>query len=285
MSNPSDLETAQELHQTTTKESEEEDFHNQNAPGSGPQPLIEKWLPTLTALDKATEQAFPSSPQPDRADPKIINFTRAAFRLYWHVALTRLLDDIAADESIPHHVTSPSVNTFVVKIFDRPHQGCCPCSLPFVPPSIVVRNEEGVNKVDLVRAVRDYLYGEGARPVVYLEGDEEDYEDEDWEENGEDGDMGEGGDGDEDDGWGVKMRTPLVYTWDWMSGGRNEDGDPLSYYTEVPQVFIYCCRAAEFERKQEELERERKKRQEERQKWEEKQKREPEESEGDKSKL
>jgi hypothetical protein len=67
-----------------------------------------------------------------------------------------------------------------------------------------------------------------------------------------------------------------------MSGGEGEAGEPLSYYAEVPQVFMYCCRATEFGKKKEELENKKKKKEEEWQKWEEK---ERAEMEGDKSKL
>jgi hypothetical protein len=174
--------------------------------------LIEKWAPTIDAICDTTRKSFPDSPQGPSATDN--------FRQYWHGVFTQLLEAVAQDESIPYHLTSPPVNKFIVKLFDKQHPGGCPCCLPDVDPSITLENEQGVSKTDLVRGVRDYLYGEAA-PRIY-------------------------GDEDDDDGGMLAMETALVYNASWMSGGRTEAGERVSYYEDEPEVFMYCCRASEF---------------------------------------
>jgi hypothetical protein len=176
--------------------------------------LIEKWAPTIDAICETTRKAFPGSPHGSSAAEE--------FRQYWHGVYTQLLETVAQDDSIPHHLTSPPVNKFIIKLFDKQHPGRCPCCLPYVDPSITLENEQGVNKTDLVRAVRDYLYGE-AVPKIYGDGEKE-----------------------EDDDGMLAMETALVYFADWMSSETNEAGERVSYYEDEPEVFMYCCRAEEF---------------------------------------
>lgn len=183
--------------------------------------LIEKWGPTVDAILAATKEAFPSSPR-GSSDPEP---NREEFRQYWHGAFTQLLETVAADSAIPEHLTSPPVKKFVVKLFDERHSMCCPCSLPDVDPTIVLENSSGVTKLDLVRGLHDYLYGE-ASPGINTERVP-----------------------DSSDADTLTVDTPLLYCADWMSCGSNDKGERLSYYTEVPEAFMYCCPSGEFDEK------------------------------------
>lgn len=174
--------------------------------------MIEKWLPTVDAVLDATRSAFPSGPQgtsgpePDHQE----------FRHYWHGVFTQLADTIAADPAIPEQLASPPIKKFMVNLFDRPHPMCCPCSLPDVDPTITLENEIGVTKMDLVRGLRDYLYGEESPEI------------------------------NDEDGEAFTMDTALLYTFDWMSGGYDDDGNRISYYFKQPKIFLYCCRFEDF---------------------------------------
>jgi hypothetical protein len=174
--------------------------------------LIELWKPAVDAIHDATRDAFPSSPQ---------GASRDEFQQYWHAIFTRLLETVAADSTIPGQLASPPVTEFVVNLFNHPHSMCCPCSMPDVSPTITLENEQGVSKMDLVRGMRDYLYGDTV-PIINVLYDN----DRESEERA--------------------VETPLVFAADWMSGGNNDKGERVSYYHDSPHVFIYCCRAGEF---------------------------------------
>ncbi|KAH6635766.1 hypothetical protein F5144DRAFT_155454 [Chaetomium tenue] len=181
--------------------------------------LIEKWMPTVEAIRAATRAAFPSSPRGPGFNP------------YWHAVFTRLIASVAADPSIPDHLTQPPIPRFIVNVFDHPDRQCCPCSLPDVRPSIVLERPDGVRKTDLVRGVRDFLYGAaaGAGTVRVYRADE-------WDEH--EGDV---------------MAEPLLYSWNWMSSGWDDDGGRVSYYGvggDAPQVYAYACPVGEYEGEQ-----------------------------------
>ncbi|KAK4238046.1 hypothetical protein C8A03DRAFT_15449 [Achaetomium macrosporum] len=178
--------------------------------------LLEKWDPTIEAIRTATRAAFPSSPQGPPGT------TREEFRSYWHGIFTQLLSTVGADASIPYYLTSPPVKKFEIKVFDKTHALGCPCCLPEVDADIVLENEDGVSKLDLVQGVRDHLYGEyGVVPLVNTEEDEEGV---------------------------MEMETALVYSANWMSAPswEGEEGERVCYYREVPEVFLYCCSAGGF---------------------------------------
>jgi hypothetical protein len=175
--------------------------------------LIELWRPTVDAIHDATREAFPSSPQ---------GASRREFQQYWHGVFTRLLETVAADSTIPSQLSSPPVTKFTVNLFNHPHSMCCPCSLPDVSPTIELENEQGVSKMDLVRGTRDYLYGDTV-PIINTLHDGNDFKSDE-----------------------CAVETPLVFAADWMSGGYNDEGERVSYYSSSPHVFIYCCCADEF---------------------------------------
>ncbi|KAK4152087.1 hypothetical protein C8A00DRAFT_35213 [Chaetomidium leptoderma] len=211
------------------------DTNQNNSDDDDDTTLIEKWAPTIDAISSATRKAFPSSPQ---GTPGVSPPSRAEFRQYWHGIFTQLLEAVAADPTIPHHLTSPRVTTFVVNLFDKPHGLCCPCSLPDVSPTIALANEQGVDKTDLVRGVRDYLYGETTAPVINTDDDEYDYE---GPAAGQQQQPEKAAETTE-----LVMETALVYSADWMSCGNNDEGERVSYYSEEPNVYMYCCGCDEY---------------------------------------
>ncbi|KAK3302782.1 uncharacterized protein B0T15DRAFT_315030 [Chaetomium strumarium] len=174
----------------------------------------QQWDPTIDAICSVIRTAFPSSPH----NPvTTTTTTRPDFQSYWHGVFTQLISTVAADATIPQHLTSPPVKDFEIKVFDRGHVGGCPCCLPDVEANILLENEDGVTKVDFVRGVRDYLFAgdttsstsSNTVPLVNTEDVE------------------------------IEMETALVYSAQWMNPFLNHRG--------VPEVFLYCCSAGRME--------------------------------------
>ena len=134
-SGPSEVDSAEKQLQQVTMA---DDADSTPAPASntvqGNRDLIVNWAPTIHTIKDATRKAFPNSPQ----EPSESFFED--FRQYWHGVFTRLLDEVAQDSSIPRHPTSLPVKKFVIKLFDQPHPGCCPCVMPDVGASITLEN-------------------------------------------------------------------------------------------------------------------------------------------------
>jgi hypothetical protein len=219
-------------------DSAEQDNSDQDGDDEYDGQYIEQWRPTVEAISAAILAAFPGSPRdpspessPDPNRNPEDNNNHDEFRRYWHDVFTQLLSSVVADPTIPEQLTQPPTESFHVNIFDHPHGMCCPCMMPDVEPSIELEREGGVRKTNLVRGVRDFLYGDAAAasPVEVYRCDAE--------FNGDEVEV---------------METPLLYTWDWMSAGRGEDGERVSYYYvgHAPQVFLYVCPVGEYEEKQ-----------------------------------
>ncbi|KAL6850708.1 hypothetical protein ACO1O0_007833 [Amphichorda felina] len=173
--------------------------------------IIEKWDRVVGAIDNATRDAFPASPPFDPSNP-------STFQTYWHNVFSHVQDAVASDTSIPEFLTEPPVRRFTVSFFDGKHGLGCPCCLPEVDYGIDLQNDGGVTKNDLMRAFIEHVYGEET-PQIYAQ------------EDGEPIDCG-----------GV-----LVYTADWMSSGRNDDGGKIAYGSmfepedQIACIFMYCC--------------------------------------------
>lgn len=172
----------------------------------------------MAALLEATHDAFPRSPAFDPASP-------SDFQAYWRDVLSRLHDSVVSDPKIPDTLTLPLRKKFTIKLFDAHHILGCACSLPKVEPTITLENEDGITKGDFVRGLASYLYGESL-PVVNRAHVAE--------------------------GTAPETKTgALAYSPDWMSSGAGGiyayDGD---YKYMVPNIWMYCCRWDEFERKQ-----------------------------------
>jgi hypothetical protein len=209
---------------------------NHDDPGSGEHHLVEKWKPTTNAMTEATRNAFASSPQGTLgAEP-----SRADFRQYRHGVFTQLLAAVASDPDIPAHLTSPPVARFAVKFLDQPDAVRCPCCFSGIRSSILLENEQGVTKTDLVKGVRDFLYGEAAPPVFYVDA-----------KAGRESET-------------TSMETALVHTVDWITTAHSQRGEWVSFYSEMPQISMYCCPSGMFKEAVEREERDR----EERGKWE-----------------
>ncbi|KAL2128472.1 hypothetical protein VTI74DRAFT_9141 [Chaetomium olivicolor] len=185
--------------------------------------LIENWKPTVDAIIATTFHAFRLSPKGSAGSEP----DRAKFLEYWREVFAKLMAEIAADSTSPEHLTSPPTKRFIVKFYNEPSGLCCPCALPSAWPSITLENEHGVTKLDLVKGVGDFLYGKTA-PKIYYEVEEED------------GYLPEAG--------SLTMETALTYYTDWLSGSI--EGDTwISYYRDVPQLFLYCCVPSKFREK------------------------------------
>lgn len=193
--------------------------------------VIEKWYDVIEAITKTTQEAFAASPAFDATNP-------SAFQTYWRGVFTRLRDSISADSSIPHYLTEPPVDWFTITLFDAAHALNCPCCHPDVEPGIMLDNDDGVTKEDLIDGFIDYMYGD-ALPRVYIEPYSVFREGVVTEYGGLKMVPGGGG-GEYSEEAGL-----LVYSFSWMSGRTNEDGEKEAYCSD-PNVVLYCCRQDEY---------------------------------------
>ncbi|KAM0417364.1 hypothetical protein ACHAPT_012598 [Fusarium lateritium] len=208
---------------------------------SDPEPIIEKWQPIVDALDAATKDAFPASPAFDPSSP-------STFQTYWRGVFTRLRDSVVSDAEISHHLTKPPVSRFTVTLFDNMHVLGCPCCQSYSEPAVVLENEDGVTKEELLNGIIDKVYGE-VLPKVFIEEDpmletdqtEVEEEDEDEEEDEEEVERPDSETFSNDSG-------VLMYTYSWMSCGNNAEGERVAYSDE-PDIVLYCCRPDEYEKR------------------------------------
>ncbi|KAH6874413.1 hypothetical protein B0T10DRAFT_498879 [Thelonectria olida] len=170
---------------------------------------VEKWHYVVHAIESTTKGRFPGSPPSDAA-------SGSDFQRYWRDAFTQLSNSISSDSTVPGFLTCPPTRKFSVFIFDLGQKGC-PCCLPETSPNIVVENEDGVTKDDFMKAFTDYMYG-GPLPRV----------------NHEDGSQASGG------------ICALVYGSNWMSQGKNADGEKLAMLQmvapkdRIPEIWLFC---------------------------------------------
>lgn len=182
---------------------------------------LETWDEVLTAIQKATHDAFHASPSFDVSSP-------STFQTYWRDIFTQLQSIVESDPGIPEYLTSPPVKHFVLTLFDEPHGSGCPCGLPYVVPSILLENESGVTKNDLLREFTDYMYGEEL-PEIFTTSDDLDTSTDDS---------------------GV-----LMFTMEWISSVSKVDGKKVAHMDEfddeikAPNVFIFCCGLEAYARK------------------------------------
>lgn len=83
-----------------------------------------------------------------------------------------MLESAGSDQSVPEFVTRPPVKKFAIKLFDNEaleNSRCsyCPCILPDVELTILLEDEVGVKKLDIVKGLRNYLYQDDSDPVIY----------------------------------------------------------------------------------------------------------------------
>ncbi|KAK4163908.1 hypothetical protein QBC43DRAFT_300866 [Cladorrhinum sp. PSN259] len=131
------------------------DSDDPDCPTSEPEPL-ECFERTVKAITSAfTSSSVASSPS---SSLSTASGGWEPFRKHWYDILSKILTQVEGDPDIPHFLTDPPVRKFQVKLYRSAHLGC-PCCLPILEPNIVIKRSKGVTKGDLVRAVRDFLYG------------------------------------------------------------------------------------------------------------------------------
>ncbi|KAK4163915.1 hypothetical protein QBC43DRAFT_318921 [Cladorrhinum sp. PSN259] len=197
--------------------------------------------PTVNAIRSAwTPETVASSPRSDEG--------WEAFRLYWHDILTKILLEVEANPDVPQFMTDPPCPKFTVMIFNLGDYdvGCCPCCLPDCKPNITIENASGVTKGELVKAVRDYLYGGHLREGPKV-----------WKGQKDADQVREGDYGPEVSKWeteeeGMKrVRLPVVWKHDWMSGGwldREDHSKGKRCMTwDQGEIFLFVCEVEEYE--------------------------------------
>lgn len=192
--------------------------------------VLAGWEGAFEAITDAVIAAFQASPRSIEASGPEPN--REEFRQYWWGVFTELIETVAADNSIPKSLTTPETDKFAIKLFDDPRTADdCPNTLPKVNPTITLENDRGVTKMDLVRGLRDYLFGETA-PEINLNPRT------DWK-------FPEARVGPT----GVEvatMDTTLPYKVNWVKGDTDDYDEELSHHKQVPEVFMYCCWVGDF---------------------------------------
>ncbi|KAK3984576.1 hypothetical protein QBC44DRAFT_385658 [Cladorrhinum sp. PSN332] len=208
----------------------------------------ETFGPTIDAIRSAwSTESIASSPQSGDWEP---------FRLYWYHVFTKILSQVEADPEIPQYMTDPPCPKFEVMIFRLGdyNPGCCPCVLPECTPNITIKNKDGgVTKGEVVKAVRDYLYGEHLKegPKVW----KAQKEIEEAERNEEHGFLyREVGEWKSEEEGMTMMRKPVVWNSEWMTGGwidpeDHSKGQECMYGSAYGKVWLYVCEAEEYEEK------------------------------------
>ncbi len=216
------------------------------------QTRYEEWGPVVKAVETATRDAFPSSP-PFSAD------TAAEFRSYWSHVFVGLRDSVLANPDIPEYLTSPPLKEFRIRWFDELDPLCCPYGDPDFMPSITIRRDTGVTKVDLVESLNAALYGES--PATVYHQDSYDHSTPDGETDGEVVEPTTNDDVQDV----IPNQGLLIYQSDWMIEGGGEDGR-REVYTEIyagreaPAIWLYCCSLDQFAEKRRAVEEEERKR-------------------------
>ncbi len=202
--------------------------------GSDIETRYEEWGPVVEAVQTVTRDAFPSSPSfsPDSA---------AEFRSYWNNVFVGLRESVLANPDINEYLTSPPSKKFLIRFFDEPDPTCCPCGHPDVKPSIKIKRDTGVTKVDLVESLNAALYGES--PAAVYRRDLGNYRTPAGEMNGEGTELAENDNMQN----AIQNQGLLVYSSDWMSGGRGKDGRREVYIgRDDPAIWMYCCSLDQF---------------------------------------
>ncbi|KAF4985050.1 hypothetical protein FDECE_16863, partial [Fusarium decemcellulare] len=88
---------------------------------------------------------------------------------YWRNVFNRLRNSVSADPSIPRHLTDRAVLKFTITLFDQEPAIGSTLSHSYSEP-IVLKNNDGVQKEDLVNGLIDNLYGD-TLPKVFIEQD------------------------------------------------------------------------------------------------------------------
>ncbi|KAI5460863.1 hypothetical protein BGZ63DRAFT_387938 [Mariannaea sp. PMI_226] len=175
----------------------------------------ETWGLAVRSIKEATKNAFPESPK----DNDI-----SAFQTYWRGVFSQLATTVASDTSIPKFLTFPPSKVFEITVFHEDYGfAACPCCLPTVKPSFVIRNINGVTKVDLIEGIAQYMYGD-TLPTLYLEEPVEEGQKPIEKEYDEDMD-------DIDEVY-IKQATALVYHQEWLVW----PADLVS-----PGMWMFCC--------------------------------------------
>lgn len=182
-------------------------------------PLVQTWEESVEAIKKGIRHAFPNSPAFDAADP-------SSFQSYWRQVFTELRSSMESDSTIPNHLTSPSTAIFEIRLQKSEHSGECPCCLPQKEPEIVLRNDNGVTKGDLVIGLVDYLYNEQSTDVAS-----------------------------DTNSKGAKRfarQGKVILDFNWMSAPEEIDGRNIAFVNEelrIPEIFVYCGKPQAYKAK------------------------------------
>ncbi|VUC38173.1 unnamed protein product [Clonostachys rosea] len=213
--------------------------------------IIEKWADITKIIQQETKKAYPSSPAFDSNSP-------GPFQTYWRGIFSKIELMVLEDASIPQYLTQPPMKQFTVRFFDEPDAMCCPCTLPTTEKSIHLRNEGGVTKEDLIKAVARELCGDKPPTVFSAENGSSDAEssDDDAEEDTTEKETKQ----DEEKESKEKENTEdgsngaLMYWSDWMSRGGNSP-NRLAYLHYVgdeqyaPEIIMYFSSYENFNRR------------------------------------
>ncbi|KAJ3529191.1 hypothetical protein NM208_g9873 [Fusarium decemcellulare] len=183
-------------------------------------PIVETWDKVTKAIQDATEEAFAASPPFDPSLP-------STFQTYWRNVFNRLRNSVSADPSIPRHLTDRAVLKFTITLFDQEPAIGSTLSHSYSEP-IVLKNNDGVQKEDLVNGLIDKLYGD-TLPKVFIEQDL-------WGDRDE-AIVGKCAD-DKEPRYFKDETGVVIYKSLWKSVRENADGNRIAYLHEddMPNV-------------------------------------------------
>ncbi|KAF2753000.1 hypothetical protein EJ05DRAFT_229168 [Pseudovirgaria hyperparasitica] len=121
--------------------------------------FVVQFEPLLAELKERMNEAGAHQP---KLQDKIVPGVRKLFQEYWQAVMKDVENLIASNEAIPDQLTNPAAKTFRIWVFkqDEDSLNSCPCCLPICGDDIVLKNNQGVTKVDLIRGISQYLYAD-----------------------------------------------------------------------------------------------------------------------------
>ena len=198
--------------------------------------LIQTWQPLMTTIEKAVEAAIPSSPScgsSSRDDDLEI------FRTYWAGVFDDIVKTLKNSET-PQYLTSPPSPRFDLHFLNGGANQCPCCFERDETPAIRLDIPGGVEDVDFVSALANYLYAPGShvdeekRPLIQIT----------------EHISGDNSGNKTHKVIGKRVFAPVLYHSNWMSStGENGEKEVFGKWEgnyQVPEVWLFCCPWEEY---------------------------------------
>ena len=139
---------------TTVMDGEEEEYeHDDDDDGDGDEytnnarPIFDLIKTRVTEILKATNK---NPPHP---------CTFSAFKAFWREKYAEMRSELAARNESSIFLTSPPLKALEIEIQNVEKQHECPCCFDYADADIIIREEGGITRDHLLKAISDRLYG------------------------------------------------------------------------------------------------------------------------------